>query len=72
LEVGRWVVANPVTGLLNNVFGAIFSWITKKQYLVLFSQGWVGVFTGANRGDWTEFLGLAGLEPVASVATVAG
>jgi len=33
----------------------------------LFSQGWVGV-TGANRGDWTEFLGLAGLEPVASVA----
>jgi len=25
----------------------------------LFSQGWVGVFTGLNRGDWTEFLGLA-------------
>ncbi|AFZ26933.1 transglutaminase-like enzyme, predicted cysteine protease [Cylindrospermum stagnale PCC 7417] len=47
----HWVAGwlpSPVTGLLNNVFGAIFSWITSAiaWFLALFSQGWLGILTG--------------------------
>ncbi|MCX7593787.1 MAG: DUF3488 and DUF4129 domain-containing transglutaminase family protein [Fischerella sp.] len=40
---------SPVTGLLNNVFGAIFAWISKvlSWFLSLFFQGWLGVLTGS-------------------------
>jgi len=48
-----------VTGLLNNVFGAIFSWIIKRLpgFLALFSQRLVGVFTGLIVATGLSFLG---------------
>ena len=61
----KWVAGwlpTPVTGLLNNVFGAIFSWITKAivWFLALFSQGWVGVFTALIVATGLSFLGWLG------------
>lgn len=58
----QWVAGwlpSPVTGLLNNVFGAIFSWITRAiaWFLALFSQGWLGILTGLIVGTTTAFLG---------------
>ncbi len=61
----NWVAGwlpSPVTGLLNNVFGAIFSWFVRAiaWFLALFSQGWVGVFTALIVGTTTAFLGWLG------------
>ncbi|MBD0265044.1 MAG: DUF3488 domain-containing protein [Tolypothrix sp. Co-bin9] len=61
----NWVAGwlpSPMTGLLNNVFGAIFSWIGKAIALVfaLFSQGWLGVLTGLILATATAFLGWLG------------
>jgi len=64
----KWVGWLPTCdGLLNNVFGAIFSWIKKA---ITFSSVLPRLgrrLHWANR-DWIKFLRLAGLEPVASVA----
>jgi Domain of unknown function (DUF4129) len=37
-----------VTGALNTVFGAIFTWLAKalSWFFSLFSQGWLGILTG--------------------------
>jgi hypothetical protein len=47
----NWVAGwlpSPVTGLFNNVFGTIFTWITRaiSWFFALFAQGWLGVLTG--------------------------
>ena len=47
----NWIASwlpSPVTGLLNNVFGAIFNWLARgfSWFFSLFSQGWLGVLTG--------------------------
>ncbi|MEB3181191.1 MAG: DUF3488 and DUF4129 domain-containing transglutaminase family protein [Nostocaceae cyanobacterium] len=47
----RWVAGwlpSPVTGFLNTIFGALFTWITRAiaWFFRLFSQGWLGVLTG--------------------------
>ena len=61
----KWVAGwlpTPVTGLLNNLFGAIFSWITKAiaWFLALFSKGWIGVLTGLIVATGLSFLGWLG------------
>ncbi|MGI8501663.1 MAG: transglutaminase TgpA family protein [Hassallia sp.] len=61
----NWVAGwlpSPVTGLLNNIFGAIFSWIGKAIALVfaLFYQGWLGVLTGLILATATAFLSWLG------------
>jgi transglutaminase-like putative cysteine protease len=58
----KWVAGwlpSPITGLLNNVFGAIFSWITRilAWFLALFFQGWLGVLLGLIVATATAFLG---------------
>jgi transglutaminase-like putative cysteine protease len=47
----QWVAGwlpSPVTGLLNNIFGAIFSWLARifVWFFNLFTQGWLGIFKG--------------------------
>ncbi|MBD2516247.1 DUF4129 domain-containing protein [Nostoc sp. FACHB-973] len=61
----QWVAGwlpSPVTGLLNNVFGTIFSWVSKAiaWFLALFSQGWFGVLTGLILGTTIAFFGWLG------------
>ncbi|MDF5710020.1 MAG: DUF3488 and DUF4129 domain-containing transglutaminase family protein [Nostoc sp. S4] len=61
----RWVAGwlpSPVTGLLNNVFGTIFSWIGKAiaWFLALFSRGWFGVLTGLILGTSIAFFAWLG------------
>jgi transglutaminase-like putative cysteine protease len=61
----QWVAGwlpSPVTGLLNNVFRIIFSWLTRAiaWFLALFSQGWLGVLTGLILAITTAFLGWLG------------
>ena len=61
----KWVAGwlpSPVTGLLNNVFGTILSWLTRALawFLALFSQGWVGVLTGLIVATGLSFLGWLG------------
>ncbi|MBE9050468.1 DUF3488 domain-containing protein [Nostocales cyanobacterium LEGE 11386] len=61
----QWVAGwlpSPVTGLLNNLFGIIFSWLTRAiaWFLALFSQGWLGVLTGIILATTTAFLGWLG------------
>ncbi|MBW4666674.1 MAG: DUF3488 and DUF4129 domain-containing transglutaminase family protein [Cyanomargarita calcarea GSE-NOS-MK-12-04C] len=58
----KWIAGwlpSPVTGLLNNVFGAIFSWITRMLawFLALFFQGWLGVLLGLIVATATAFWG---------------
>nr|WP_318528523.1 DUF3488 and DUF4129 domain-containing transglutaminase family protein [Plectonema radiosum] len=72
LSFWNWVAGwlpSPVTGLLNNVFGAIFSWISRALakltegialVFVLFSQGWLGVLTGLILATATAFLSWLG------------
>ncbi|MEA5550836.1 DUF3488 and DUF4129 domain-containing transglutaminase family protein [Anabaena cylindrica UHCC 0172] len=59
--VAGWL-PSPVTGLLNNVFGTVFSWLFRAiaWFLALFSQGWLGVLTGLIVGTTTAFLGWLG------------
>lgn len=47
----KWVAGwlpSPVNNFLNNVFGAIFAWVfgAIAWFFALFTQGWVGLFTG--------------------------
>ncbi|WP_315788741.1 DUF3488 and DUF4129 domain-containing transglutaminase family protein [Fischerella sp. JS2] len=61
----NWVAGwlpSPVTGLLNYVFGAIFTWISKafSWFVSLFYQGWLGVFTGLIFATTVAFLSWLG------------
>ncbi|MCF2149355.1 DUF3488 and DUF4129 domain-containing transglutaminase family protein [Desmonostoc muscorum LEGE 12446] len=61
----QWIAGwlpSPVTGLLNNVFGTIFSWIGRAiaWFIALFSQGWFGVLTGLILGTTIAFFGWLG------------
>lgn len=61
----NWVAGwlpSPVTGLLNNVFGAIFSWIARvlSWFFSLFSQGWLGILTGVILATALAFLSWIG------------
>ncbi len=61
----KWIAGwlpSPVTGLLNNIFGAIFSWLTRAVtwFLALFSQGWLGGLTGLVVATGVSFLGWLG------------
>ncbi len=63
----KWVAGwlpSPVTGLLNKVFGAIFSWIARvlSWFFSLFSQGWLGILTGVILATAIAFLGWIGWE----------
>lgn len=56
----QWVAGwlpSPVTGLFNNVFGTLFSWIGRAiaWFFALFTQGWVGILTGLIVGTTTAF-----------------
>jgi transglutaminase-like putative cysteine protease len=61
----NWVAGwlpSPVTGLLNNVFGTLFSWLFRAiaWFLALFSQGWLGVLSGLIVATTTAFFGWLG------------
>ncbi|PMB39888.1 transglutaminase [Fischerella thermalis CCMEE 5330] len=61
----NWVAGwlpSPVTGLLNYLFGAIFTWASKafSWFLSLFYQGWLGVFTGLIFATTVAFLSWLG------------
>ncbi|WP_207765437.1 transglutaminase TgpA family protein [Cuspidothrix issatschenkoi] len=61
----NWVAGwlpSPVTGILNTVFGAIFSWLFQglAWFLALFTKGWLGVLTGLIVGTIAAFLGWLG------------
>ncbi|WP_242040228.1 transglutaminase TgpA family protein [Anabaena subtropica] len=61
----QWVAGwlpTPVTGLLNNIFGTLFSWIGKAiaWFFALFTQGWFGILTGLIVGTTTAFLSWLG------------
>ncbi len=58
----NWVAGwlpSPVTGLLNNVFGTLFTWISKvcSWFVSLFFKGWLGIFTGLILATIISFLG---------------
>ena len=58
----KWVAGwlpSPVTGLLNNLFGAIFSWLAGifAWFFTLFTQGWVGVLKGLMVATGVSFVG---------------
>lgn len=59
--VAGWLPSG-VTGFLNNVFGAILIWITRtvSWFLGLFSQGWLGVFTGLSLATVLSFFSWLG------------
>jgi len=61
----NWVAGwlpSPVTGLFNNVFGTIFTWITRAiaWFFALFAQGWLGILTGLTLGTTIAFFGWFG------------
>lgn len=61
----HWVAGwlpSPVTGFLNNVLGAIFSWIGKAiaRFFALFTQGWLGILTALILATTTGFCGWLG------------
>jgi transglutaminase-like putative cysteine protease len=63
----QWVAGwlpSPVTGLLNNVFGAIFSGLARTfvWFFNLFSQGWVGIFKGLIVTTGVAFCGWWGMQ----------
>ncbi len=64
-QLWHWIAGwlpSPVTSLLNNMFGTVFSWVTRAiaWFLALFSQGWFGVLTGFILATTTAFLGWLG------------
>ncbi|MEH1909286.1 MAG: DUF3488 and DUF4129 domain-containing transglutaminase family protein [Nostoc sp.] len=64
-QLWQWVAGwlpSPVTGLLNNVFGTILSWVIRAiaWFLALFSQGWFGVLTGLILATTAAFFGWLG------------
>lgn len=61
----KWIAGwlpSPVTGLLNNVFGAVFSFLARTfvWFFGLFSQGWVGALKGLIIATVTAFAGWLG------------
>ncbi|AFY47272.1 transglutaminase-like enzyme, predicted cysteine protease [Nostoc sp. PCC 7524] len=61
----QWVAGwlpSPVTGFLNNVVGAVFSWMGKAiaWFFALFTQGWVGILTGLILSTTTAFFSWLG------------
>ncbi|MBR8839001.1 MAG: DUF4129 domain-containing protein [Stigonema ocellatum SAG 48.90 = DSM 106950] len=63
----NWIAGwfpSPVTGLLNNVFGAIFNRLAKgfSWFFSLFSQGWLGTLTGLILATTLAFLSWLGWE----------
>ncbi|MCF4970382.1 transglutaminase TgpA family protein [Nostoc sp. CMAA1605] len=61
----QWVAGwlpSPVTGFLNRVFGAIFSWLGKAiaWFMALFTQGWLGILTGLILTTTAAFLAWLG------------
>ncbi len=63
----NWIAGwlpSPVTGLLNNVFRAIFSWIATalSWFFSLFSQGWLGILVGVILATALAFLSWIGWE----------
>jgi transglutaminase-like putative cysteine protease len=63
----QWVAGwlpSPVTGLLNNVFGAIFSGLARTfvWFFNLFTQGWVGIFKGLIVTTGVAFCGWWGMQ----------
>lgn len=61
----NWVAGwlpSPVTGLLNGIFGTLFTWFFRAiaWFIALFSKGWLGVLTGLIVGTTTAFLGWLG------------
>ncbi len=61
----RWVAGwlpSPVTGFLNNLFGTIFSWLTRTfiWFFGLFTQGWLGIFQGLMIATGLSFAGWLG------------
>ncbi|WP_413171778.1 transglutaminaseTgpA domain-containing protein [Anabaena azotica] len=61
----NWVAGwlpSPVTGLLNGIFGTLFTWLFRAiaWFIALFSKGWLGVLTGLIVGTTTAFLGWLG------------
>jgi transglutaminase-like putative cysteine protease len=63
----NWIAGwlpSPVTGLLNNVFGAIFSCIATalSWFFSLFSQGWLGILIGVILATALAFLSWIGWE----------
>jgi transglutaminase-like putative cysteine protease len=63
----NWIAGwlpSPVTGLLNNVFGAIFSCIATalSWFFSLFSQGWLGILTSVILATAVAFLSWIGWE----------
>ncbi|MFM7364803.1 MAG: transglutaminaseTgpA domain-containing protein [Cuspidothrix sp.] len=58
----NWIAGwlpSPVTGILNTLFGGIFSWLLwgLAWFLALFTKGWLGVLTGLIVGTIAGFLG---------------
>lgn len=58
----NWIAGwlpSPVTGLLNGLFGTLFRWLFRAiaWFFSLFSQGWIGIFTGLIVGTITAFFG---------------
>jgi transglutaminase-like putative cysteine protease len=63
----KWIAGwlpSPVTGFLNNVFGAIFSGLARifVWFFGLFTQGWVGIFKGLIVTTGVAFLGWWGMQ----------
>jgi transglutaminase-like putative cysteine protease len=64
-QLWHWVAGwlpSPVTGLLNNIFGTILSWVIRAiaWFLALFSKGWFGVLTGLIVAITTAFFSWLG------------
>jgi transglutaminase-like putative cysteine protease len=61
----KWVAGwlpSPVTGFLNNLFGTIFSWLTRTViwFFSLFTQGWFGIVQGLIIATGFAFAGWLG------------
>jgi transglutaminase-like putative cysteine protease len=61
----KWIAGwlpSPVTGLLDNVLGTLFRWITRviAWFFALFTQGWLGIFTGLILATTTAFFSWLG------------
>jgi transglutaminase-like putative cysteine protease len=61
----NWIAGwlpSPVTGFLNGLFGTIFTWVFRAiaWFFGLFSEGWLGIFTGLIVGTTLAFFGWVG------------
>ncbi|WP_413168345.1 DUF3488 and transglutaminase-like domain-containing protein [Capilliphycus salinus ALCB114379] len=63
----EWVAGwlpSPVTGLLQTIFGTLFIWVARiiRWFLRLFTQGWVGLFSGILIALLVGFVGWLGFD----------